>query len=407
MIFKMALRGIKKNLGMNLLTLLQMTAVLLAAGIMVSSVYIRFKAYLPFKDYFEGEGIFCSFTVANEGLNPDKTYKYICTEEQILSRTHGEKVIGMHQAWLQPVGVKNLNLAKIMAYDDELIDRYTPELKEGSWFSRDKDINIVEAVVTENDCGWKTGSIITFTRYVNAVQEVKIKAKVVGVIKDGAEVIWKPRDSNYTYKSLYYPYYLKREDSEPLILFSESVLEKHLPAAPYTGNMLIKYPNGTSEKVIKEDMKALAKMNAHFPASLKQMDAKSKKYLYEQVYQLLPIVIVLMVLTMVSAVSSSALSARRNLKDYAKFYVLGLKWKECGLIHLAEAAVIGGASVILAAVGFAAINFTPLSEMWVVFANSWLFGALALLILLYLAFSMIMPMIMLVRTKPKTLLQTE
>ena len=262
-------------------------------------------------------------------------------------------------------------------------------------------------MVTENDCGWKTGSIITFTRYVNAVQEVKIKAKVVGVIKDGAEVIWKPRDSNYTYKSLYYPYYLKREDSEPLILFSESVLEKHLPAAPYTGNMLIKYPNGTSEKVIKEDMKALAKMNAHFPASLKQMDAKSKKYLYEQVYQLLPIVIVLMVLTMVSAVSSSALSARRNLKDYAKFYVLGLKWKECGLIHLAEAAVIGGASVILAAVGFAAINFTPLSEMWVVFANSWLFGALALLILLYLAFSMIMPMIMLVRTKPKTLLQTE
>lgn len=407
MIFKIALRGIRKNLSMNLLTLLQMTAVLLAAGITVSSVYIRFKSYLPFRDYFEGKGILCEFGgPANEGLDENRCYKYLSTEKEILDRTSAQKVIGIHDVWLSPVGAEDINLAKILSYDDEFIERFTPELEEGSWLST--DTNTLELVVSQNDRGWSVGSIITFNCDVMGYRDLKVKGKVVGVLKNGAEIIYKQRgeEKNY-YKNLYYPYYSEREQNEPLILMSASVYEKHLPPAPYINNMLLIYPETVSEEIIKRDMKALSKMNAVISRSLEEMDKNSKNYLYEQVYQMLPILIVMMILTAVSSVSSSALSARRNLRDYAKFYLLGLRWKQCGLIHLAEALIIGLASLILAGLGFAVINFTPLSEIWAVFGNKWLFLALGAPLVLHLTFSMIMPVLMLGRTQPKTLLQAE
>ena len=55
MIWKTALKTLCRNLGLNLLHMLQMAAVMLVSAVMVSAICIRYQTYLPFQDYFEGE----------------------------------------------------------------------------------------------------------------------------------------------------------------------------------------------------------------------------------------------------------------------------------------------------------------------------------------------------------------
>lgn len=133
---------------------------------------------------------------------------------------------------------------------------------------------------------------------------------------------------------------------------------------------------------------------------LSEMNANSKAYLREQLLQLLPIVVVLLILVIVSSVSVSAISARQRLNDYAKFYILGLRWKQCAAVSLFQSLVI---SIVL----LAAAKLTPLSDVIMIIINPWLLLALPGILALYLAFSMIMPLLMIGTTTPKQLLQEQ
>lgn len=43
--------------------------------------------------------------------------------------------------------------------------------------------------------------------------------------------------------------------------------------------------------------------------------------------------ICVLILTLVGALSTSALSAKRQLKNYAVYYICGLKWKQCATVN--------------------------------------------------------------------------
>ena len=68
-LFKTAWNIFRKNIIMNLFTVLQMVAVLVMTAVMVSSICIRYQYYTPFEDYFESNGIFVKFD-AYANLNP-------------------------------------------------------------------------------------------------------------------------------------------------------------------------------------------------------------------------------------------------------------------------------------------------------------------------------------------------
>ena len=61
-------KTLRRNMALQLLSILQMTAVLLLSAVMISAVCIRYQTYAPFADYFESEGLFCKFsTPAHDG----------------------------------------------------------------------------------------------------------------------------------------------------------------------------------------------------------------------------------------------------------------------------------------------------------------------------------------------------
>lgn len=407
-LFKTALLELKHNLKMVIITLLQLIVALIITGIMVSSVFLKYQTYAPFKDYFEGEGLYLYFDDASESADPGDIMSVFDDSARLLDKTQGIEIISAHRLHMymdKPVCD--------ISYDDEIIQRYVPPLKEGRWLDpRSGEIEVV--ISDENNYGWKLNDIIDICpgRKLsnNDTSSVWYKARVVGIVKKNAEIFGITNRSfeSINYKHAYAPYDAEVE-GQTLMLMSQSVLQRVDPHmhTPINGVVLIKYPDGTPEEIIQNDQKRLAEYGARVSITLPELEINSKIYLYEQLYQLLPIIVILLILVMVSSISVSAISTRRRLKDYAKYYVLGLQWRQCVLVNFFQALTIGAAALLIACTGLFIVGVTVLSDTFMVIWNAPMLLTLLGILAMYLAFSMIMPLLMLRSTTPKTLLQTE
>lgn len=205
---------------------------------------------------------------------------------------------------------------------------------------------------------------------------------------------------------MYEPYYINIEgDRNPVMLASSSALERLYPGTQaQMETAFFIYNNGSDTE---QWLKNAAQLSPSMVISLSDMNANSLAYLREQLLQLLPIVVVLMILVIVSAVSVSAISARQRLNDYAKFYILGLRWKQCAMVNFLQALTTGAAALVITALVLLVAGLTPISQSIMIIWNPWLMLSLIGILALYLVFSMIMPLLMIGVTTPKSLLQSE
>ncbi|SDB04924.1 hypothetical protein SAMN02910317_00168 [Ruminococcaceae bacterium FB2012] len=70
-----------------------------------------------------------------------------------------------------------------------------------------------------------------------------------------------------------------------------------------------------------------------------ELDRASKNYLSQQIYELLPLIIILLIMSLIGSISTSALSTREQLRDYAVFSLCGLKKNRCILIGLMQSLI--------------------------------------------------------------------
>ena len=410
MLFKTALRNLKRNPLMNILSLLQLIAVLLIAGIMVSSLCIRYRTYSPFVDILGSSGYYTVFSVgANRGYGTGERY-FINGSDELAEELDAASVLSTYYVIKFSGGVsEGMPEPNILSYDDEVIKRYQPRLKEGRWLSADSDE--IEAVISDSYSGWNVGDVVQLTLAAgNAVtmNELTVDVRIIGILDEGAEVFGLNRpfgEENNTYRIMYRPFYPERE-SDPVMLLSYSALNSFDPSIVQTisNSLITYYEAGFDNEWAREHIN---QADAGYLVSLKDMNENSRAYLQEQLLQLLPIVIVLLILVLVSSVSISALSARRRLKDYAKYYVVGLQWNQCVLVNLFQSLVTAAAAVIVTVTALLIVQYTALSETFMILWNGWLLLALVGIILLYLLFSMIMPILMLRSVSPKQLLTAE
>lgn len=134
------------------------------------------------------------------------------------------------------------------------------------------------------------------------------------------------------------------------------------------------------------------------------MNANSMAYLYTQVYNLLPIIIVLMLLTIVSSISSSALSTKKRLKDYSIYYICGLRWRQCVFINMIESATLAVISIIISCALLALSQFTALSDYVKIIWNPISIASLLCIVILYILMSMLMPILIIGKNTPKQIL---
>lgn len=414
-LFKTALLNLKKRLAMNLLIVLEMTAAMIVFAVMISSILIRYTYYAPLKDIFESNGYFglLHFEYENKEKNNlvhgAELGEYIGNPEKVISVNH-------LFIWGDSSGNNEPSRSMCRAYSDEAIERFPPKLKKGRWLNTSDKAEAIEAVISENPFGWEVGDTLELGFYgpgdlyfpVEIVGELEKDAKIFGL----GTGLNKEHDFNLCYSVYDYDY-----EEVPLMLLSSEYLdaldlsELAFPGAEITqwpfGVHLIVYDDDTSEDVLKEGQRMLGEMAAigsAYTESFEILEPNSRKYLYMQVYNLLPIIISILILTFVSSISSTAISTRERLRDYSIFYITGLRWNQCVWINMIQSAVISAISLVLAFAGMAVIGFTPLGETVTIIWSGWIFLAAIGLAVLYLLVSMLMPAIIIRKSSPKEIL---
>ncbi len=415
-LLKTALGNLKSSPTMNIINFIQLIAVFLVTAVMVSAISIRYRAYDPIKDILSSKGFYADFDPIDGARKPDgiDMKDSIFSVEELNSYTNAESVICVKS--IEAITIHDYpdiksSVPTLLFYDDELIRRCKPALKAGRWISSDP--GQLEAVITDdNNFGWKLGDTLDL-ELSQATTTRFIKINIVGIVEGSADIFGynRARDATGdTFRYVYNTHNSKNEDNpgKPTIISSSKALERLFPdvearidAAFFT------YGNDTPDELIKEKSRLAGRLNASVVIDLKTMNEKSRIYLQEELFKLMPVVVILLVLVVISAVSVSAIAVRRRLKDYAKYYILGLQWKQCAAVNLFQALITGAAALVVSAAVLFVISFTALSDVITIIVNARLIFALLGILLLYLAFSMIMPLLMLRSTTPKTLLQSE
>ena len=374
MLLKTALRNLRRNPVMNIICLVQLAAVILITAVMVSAMSVRYRTYEPVRDILESNGVYCVYSPACGAVKPGGVTvdirDSIFSAEELREYMQADSVITIQTAAAIPHGfngeetdVSLYKPARPLFYDDELLSRYKPELKSGRWISKDSDE--LEVVIPEGMYGVDIGDTIDF-RVIQVEIPAKMTARVVGILKDGTEILGRERNREEygdNYRLMYEPYYIELEEgNNPVMLASSSALNRLYPNIDATmDSAFFMYDDMTEEETARV-LRNAAQLSPIITIQLSEMNANSKAYLREQLLQLLPLVVVLLILVIVSSVSVSAISARQRLTDYAKFYILGLRWRQCAAVNLMQSLVTSAAALVISIVLLAAAKLSPLSD---------------------------------------------
>lgn len=315
MLFKIGLKNIRQNLFMNILIILQMSVVFVIAIFMVSTIVSRFQLYTPIEDILNSKGYF--YDVEN-GINPETGNTLRTTDELYQLLDSAESISAVYHPW---ISYENKDIYAI-SYDDDIIERYTPELADGNWFDLDKDQSeAVQLVVSESPYGLKVGD-----RIIVNCDDSEIPAEIIGIMKDNTKTIGFSISTNgkYDCRNAYMTYSYDIEQ-KPLFIFNQKGLQDKMVTMQLNGPVFVTYDNTVNSDAIEANNATMKEMTTLSITELSEMKSNSLDYIFEQIYTLFPIMICVLILTLVGAVSINALSAKKQLRNYAVYYICGLK----------------------------------------------------------------------------------
>lgn len=394
MLFKYSLKSFRRYLFQNTLTTLQLSAALLIAAFMLSAVYLRLSRYLPFYEEFTSEGKLAVFTgfAYNGDLSSD--YKAIDNSSD-MSELLGIKVktLGVHNCGAFIQGREN-EIA-VISVDDELIERYTPPLASGKWFEGERICAAVSA-----DSGYSLGDSVRLKYYTSEGSEQTFSATITALIKEDAKIAGLSGENNGEQKDTFELFYQSsvKQDKSSVLLLKQSDLPSSKQSA-YTGTVLIT-GSGLETSDITEK---LSKSGCIYSVSMRELDKASRRYLLLKLYELLPIILILCIMSFITSISTSALSSREQINDYAAFTLCGLEKNKCIIIGLIQSIIcLCSALVICIAAASVLIRLYP--ERFYIEPNAFLLSGDAGIMLIYIIIATAVPAAMIGRTTVKDML---
>jgi len=396
MLFKLGLKNLRHNIFINILIIIQMTVVFVITVSMVSTIISRFQFYNPLKEYLNSNGYF--YCVDN-AINPDTQQTLRSTDELYELLENEKNIAASYNDWL----TYNGDNSTFISYDDEFINMFTPELEAGQWFDLSKDqSNTVQVVVSENPYGFKVGDKITLDSFGNGID-----AEIIGILKKNTKIIGfsVSESKKYDCRNTFVNYNYEIEEKPLFILSQRGLMDKNV-TMQLSGPVFVTYPKGISDKILESNNNTMKKMMTVNITPLNEMKANSMNYIFSQIYTIFPILICILMLTLVSAVSVSALSAKNQLKNYAIYYICGLKWKQCSMINFYSSLVSVILSFIMSILLILVIKLTGVMEETIIDFGIWQFISCMLIMMLYIILSVILPISIIGKNTPNQILKS-
>ncbi|MEI3019352.1 hypothetical protein [Ruminococcus sp.] len=417
-LLKTAWNDFRKNSIVNIFIILQVAVSLIITAVMISAISVRSQYYTPFRDILTSNGIFIKFSSSpNYDSSQMNIYDYLDNDDILQECPDADHIYACHSMFGSIDSFHNGESFTLQSYDDEFIKRYQPELTDGRWLTSDIESNQIEIVVSENDYGVKVGDVLSLTG-INYPNSTSFTGKVVGIFQDDSKIIggglYDYGNSDMNFNSIYYPFNHTIEN-QIFVLASYSAIQNitnhfvllfdtDYVVQPIISSVILTYPDNVSKEQIEADKEKLLQYGWANAISLDELNQNSIAYLLEKAEIFLPIIIILFILASVSSISSSALIVRKNLKNYALYYISGLQWGHCSFVNLLHSIISLAIATIVGVVALLIIPHTKFAYMVNIIWSPYIFKAFAAMIILQLLISMIMPLIIIGKNTPKQIL---
>lgn len=417
MLLRLGWRDFKRNLVLNILVMLLLVMVFLITISAVSAVRVRMRKYSVIAGYMDKKGVYLQSEHLAHGA--DGTL-YRDADELREALSGAEDVLSVAEVWETYVGGKRVNT---WCYSSEVVEMLSPDMEEGRWFSSEDNVSeTLRAVVSYNMEGIKTGDMI---RIKSGLMDCAQEVEVIGVMKDNAELYFqnlygKPKKD---YRDCFYTYNYQLEGCVPLLILSDRQIlgnqgKKWFQYFNYRlnpevgfqkqvkGGTLITYPDSVSEETMEEDIMLLGMDSMIWQqVPLSEMKTNSRKYIFEELYNLFPVLMCVMVFILIAAVSAGAVSVKKELKHYAIYYICGLKWSQCARISLVHAFITSVSAFLMAAGSIVLLQISGKIEGAVLELGSWQLTVCMVILVFFVLVSWLLPMSIVKKTSANRVLR--
>lgn len=346
-------KDLERNILLNTLVFILLMVVFATIISGMSIVSNRMKIYRQLKPYLKHQGVF----LWADGLTyGEENYLYKDAEELRQYLTGARDVLSVTR-WLATT-YKGEDI-HVWEYSQEVVEMLSPDMEQGRYFSKE-DIysNTLKGVVSHNTSGIRVGDVIRIDNDMveNCYQEIEI----IGVMEDGS-TLYQPTyygEDTEDYRQCFQTYDYEVEGGVPVILVAGQQIIANQSKGLFskvnhrlsdlgfmrqiTGPVLISYGEQATKEQVAGDMAVFAGSATTLlrQFTLQEFDENCRNYVFEEIADLLPILFCALVFIAVAAVSAGAISVKKNMHNYAIYYICGLRWKTCAKISLYSSVLI-------------------------------------------------------------------
>lgn len=334
----------KEVLGNPLMTALiafQTMVVFVLLISMVSVIASRYNKYSELSEFIENSGLRMNFVYLMDRKNGNLNFDDNQQVEQCLSNAEVNGCYTVGNLVSDSIGI---------AYDTKLWECHIPTIEKGRWFQKnDEKTDVIEVVIAQKAGAkgeYQVGDYIEPEKeYLEAYEGVKnnpMKLQVIGIMKEGSSILGTHETTAMykDYRSCFWNYSSHYEDKTYFFYTHEDVYQyNHKNNCGWLqtngGLTFINWKKEISSSEIMENEVYLKENGVSLEwTDLEGVQKYSVRYIYEQVKTVLPILVALIILTLISTISNTAIILRQNARRYAVYYINGLTWKQCMAIHI-------------------------------------------------------------------------
>lgn len=387
---------------MMLLIFVQNVVVFAVTVSMISTIVSRYNTYQEISDLVSGNGAVYTlqgYQDVYQSVDGEWASKYAYRREDVESGLTDAKVQGCYDWAVEIDG--DMQDCSLIGYDEALWKCHQPALAAGRWFSdRDKQTEELEVVIAQKggvNGKYQVGDTLnaqkTLKIWINKGDDIQISFKVIGIIENGASILGSRPEGNSKedYRTLFWNYYDYYNDGLYLFGMQSDLLRcKHRHAGAWvekmSGECFFSWETKDPEVISSNQAKVMKSTEATDTKDYALIRRESKKYIWEQVRMILPILITLCIMTVLSTVCNMAIMVQKSLRNYAVYYINGMSWKKCISIHIFSMILLEGGSFLLVMAGLFLMKFGGALKYTVISPGLWQMAGCLLLCLLFTLF---------------------
>ncbi len=416
MIIKYGIKDFSRHIIFNIFIIVLIALTFLACIFASSSIYQQLKYYNIFSDILGGKGYYAQisrnddsgrrrFFITNE-LEDLKTFSSMSE--------YFNEVYAAYQV-LDSAEHRLTDNAASYAYRDNMIYNYEPMISEGKWLADVKpQEGVIHAVISPNKLGIKTGDVITQS-FTTADGTVTAEVEIVGVFRDGAKFYGiypkngEPQEDDF-YKNLridelFHNYYQSVYNA-PVLIYNYAELEKIGSISTIYSGLLMSYKPDLTDEQFNEAYLDMVDFTSNI-VPFEDIRSATLAEVRKQLIILVPVVIGLLILTMISVLSLTAISTHKQLKNYGVLYLCGGRWRQCALINTVTILIDVALSAMLAYIAMTFLSISGKLQTTIVrFSMTELLICVGVAVFVLLV-SLLMPFIIIGKTQPKEILKAE